>query len=170
MTQDQKIIRAKVGLLELAKQLGNVSQACKMMGYSRDSFYRFKGGAGGNQGRPHRRRSGGGIRGPPEPDLQLEEAAGGRCGERLRGWQFGERSHQRSPGRSSVPADRPVEGRKRFFGTKARQLSRAARRAMVERTNPVLPISRQCRFLVLPRSSVSESRARPARRILRSWR
>src|SRR5215472_4278671 len=24
------------------QQLGNVSQACKMMGYSRDSFYRFK--------------------------------------------------------------------------------------------------------------------------------
>jgi Winged helix-turn helix len=43
MTSEQKIIRAKVGLLELAKQLGNVSQACKMMGYSRDSFYRFKG-------------------------------------------------------------------------------------------------------------------------------
>src|SRR4249920_2374167 len=42
MTKDQKVIRAKVGLLELAKQLGNVSQACKMMGYSRDSFYRFK--------------------------------------------------------------------------------------------------------------------------------
>src|SRR5262252_1920731 len=42
MTQEQKIIRAKVGLLELAKQLGNVSQACKVMGFSRDSFYRFK--------------------------------------------------------------------------------------------------------------------------------
>jgi Winged helix-turn helix len=28
--------------LELAKQLRNVSQACKMPGYSRDSFYRFK--------------------------------------------------------------------------------------------------------------------------------
>ena len=42
MTTEQKIIRAKVGLLELAKQLGNVSHACKMMGYSRDSFYRFK--------------------------------------------------------------------------------------------------------------------------------
>jgi hypothetical protein len=41
MTTEQKIIRAKVGLLELAKQLGNVSQG-KMMGYSRDSFYRFK--------------------------------------------------------------------------------------------------------------------------------
>jgi hypothetical protein len=39
MTQEQKIIGAKVGLLE---QLGNVSQACKLMGYSRDSFYRFK--------------------------------------------------------------------------------------------------------------------------------
>src|ERR1700748_3815232 len=42
MTQEQKVIRAKVGVLELAKQLGNVSHACKMMGYSRDSFYRFK--------------------------------------------------------------------------------------------------------------------------------
>jgi transposase InsO family protein len=42
MTNEQKIIRTKVGLLELAKQLGNVSRACKMLGYSRDSFYRFK--------------------------------------------------------------------------------------------------------------------------------
>jgi transposase InsO family protein len=42
MTQNQKIIRGKVGVLELAKQLGNVSQACKIMGFSRDSFYRFK--------------------------------------------------------------------------------------------------------------------------------
>src|SRR6187431_2118077 len=42
MTQEQKVIKAKVGLLELAKQLGSVSHACKVMGYSRDSFYRFK--------------------------------------------------------------------------------------------------------------------------------
>jgi transposase InsO family protein len=42
MTQNQKIIRPKLGVLELAKQLGNVSQACKIMGYSRESFYRFK--------------------------------------------------------------------------------------------------------------------------------
>jgi transposase InsO family protein len=42
MTTEQKIIRTKVGLLELAKQLGNVRQACQVMGYSRDSFYRFK--------------------------------------------------------------------------------------------------------------------------------
>ena len=38
----EKIIKPKLGLLELAKQLGNVSQACKVMGYSRDSFYRYK--------------------------------------------------------------------------------------------------------------------------------
>jgi transposase InsO family protein len=42
MTQNQKIIRPKLGVLELAKQLGNVSQACRVMGYSRESFYRFK--------------------------------------------------------------------------------------------------------------------------------
>jgi len=38
----QKIIKTKVGILELARQLGNVSRACKVMGYSRDSFHRFK--------------------------------------------------------------------------------------------------------------------------------
>ena len=42
MNQEQKVIRVKVGVLELAKQLGNVSAACRVMGYSRDSFYRFK--------------------------------------------------------------------------------------------------------------------------------
>ena len=42
MTNWQKIIKTKIGILELARQLGNVSRACKVMGYSRDSFYRFK--------------------------------------------------------------------------------------------------------------------------------
>jgi hypothetical protein len=42
MTTDQKIIKTTVGLLELAKQFGNVSQACQIMGCSRDSFYRFR--------------------------------------------------------------------------------------------------------------------------------
>jgi hypothetical protein len=42
MTKDQKVIRPKLSLLELAKQFGNVTQACRVMGYSRDSFYRFK--------------------------------------------------------------------------------------------------------------------------------
>jgi len=42
MTTEQKIIKTKVGVLELAKQLSNVSKACQIMGYSRDSCYRFK--------------------------------------------------------------------------------------------------------------------------------
>lgn len=42
MSTEEKIIKVKLGLLKLAEQLGNVSQACKVMGYSRDSFYRFK--------------------------------------------------------------------------------------------------------------------------------
>ena len=42
MTKEDKIIKNKLGLLKLARQLGNVSQACKIMGFSRDSFYRFK--------------------------------------------------------------------------------------------------------------------------------
>ena len=37
-----KIIKNKIGLLRLAEQLSSVSKACKIMGFSRDSFYRFK--------------------------------------------------------------------------------------------------------------------------------
>jgi transposase InsO family protein len=42
MTTADKVIKTKDGVLELGKQLGNVSKACRIMGYSRDSFYRFK--------------------------------------------------------------------------------------------------------------------------------
>src|SRR6516225_6316474 len=42
MNTEQKIIKNKVGLLKLSEMLGSVSEACKVMGYSRDSFYRFK--------------------------------------------------------------------------------------------------------------------------------
>lgn len=42
MMAEQKVIKMRLALLELAKQLGNVSKACQLMGYSRDSFYRFK--------------------------------------------------------------------------------------------------------------------------------
>ena len=41
-TTERKVIKAKVGLLELAKQLGSVTQAWRVMGFSRDSFYRFR--------------------------------------------------------------------------------------------------------------------------------
>ena len=42
MTTDQKIIKNKLGLLNLARTLGSVAEACRVIGYSRDSFYRFK--------------------------------------------------------------------------------------------------------------------------------
>lgn len=36
------IIKHKVGLLNLAEELQNVSKACKVMGVSRDTFYRYQ--------------------------------------------------------------------------------------------------------------------------------
>jgi hypothetical protein len=38
---EQKMIKNELGLLRLAEQLGNASQASRVMGYSRDSFYQF---------------------------------------------------------------------------------------------------------------------------------
>ena len=42
MRTESKLIKTRLGLINLAEQLGNVSQACRIMGYSRDSFYRIK--------------------------------------------------------------------------------------------------------------------------------
>ena len=42
MKVETKLIKTKLGLLQLAEQLDNVTQACKYLGYSRDSFYRIK--------------------------------------------------------------------------------------------------------------------------------
>lgn len=42
MKTNEKIIKNKLGLLNLAEELGNISQACKVMGFSRDTFYRYK--------------------------------------------------------------------------------------------------------------------------------
>jgi transposase InsO family protein len=42
MTTQQKLIKAKLNLLDLAAYLGNVSEACRTLGYSRDTFYRLK--------------------------------------------------------------------------------------------------------------------------------
>ena len=41
-TVNQSAIKHKIGLLNLAQELGNVSKACKMMGFSRDTFYRYQ--------------------------------------------------------------------------------------------------------------------------------
>jgi hypothetical protein len=42
MNTQSKLIKGKVGLLKLAEELGNVSQACRLFGYSPDTFYRYK--------------------------------------------------------------------------------------------------------------------------------
>lgn len=42
MAIDETITQERLRLLEMAKQLGNVSAACRIMGYSRDSFYRYR--------------------------------------------------------------------------------------------------------------------------------
>ena len=42
LQSNQKIICHKVGLLNLADELGNVSKACQIMGLSRDTFYRYR--------------------------------------------------------------------------------------------------------------------------------
>ena len=55
MNQQDKVLKPKLGVLELAKQLGNVSQACKIMGYSRDTFYRYKSCTTPEESRPCRR-------------------------------------------------------------------------------------------------------------------
>jgi hypothetical protein len=42
MTTDQRIARRKLSLLELAQDLGNVSKACKLIGYSRQQFHEIR--------------------------------------------------------------------------------------------------------------------------------
>lgn len=42
MTTDKKVARRKLSLSELASDLGNVSKACRVMGYSRQQFYEIR--------------------------------------------------------------------------------------------------------------------------------
>jgi len=42
MTAAEKVARRKLSLLDLAHELGNVSRACKVMGYSRQQFYEIR--------------------------------------------------------------------------------------------------------------------------------
>lgn len=42
MNDTQKLIKNKMSLLNFAEELGNLSKACKVMGSSRDTFYRYR--------------------------------------------------------------------------------------------------------------------------------
>jgi ACT domain-containing protein len=37
----QRVIKNKLGVLNLARELNNIAKACRMMGVSRDTFYRY---------------------------------------------------------------------------------------------------------------------------------
>jgi len=43
INSNERIIKHKIGLLNLADELGNASQVCKMMGLLRDTSYRYQG-------------------------------------------------------------------------------------------------------------------------------
>jgi hypothetical protein len=42
MTLEDKLIKSKLGILELGEYLRNVSEVCRVMGYSKDTFYRVE--------------------------------------------------------------------------------------------------------------------------------
>lgn len=42
MTAKTESTKRKLSLLQLAEELGNVSKACKIMGYHRDTFYEVR--------------------------------------------------------------------------------------------------------------------------------
>ncbi len=84
---NEKVIKHKAGLLNLAEELGNVSKACKVMGLSRDTFYRYKAAAdeGGVEALLDRNRRSPNIKNRVDPtvesivlDYALEEPAHGQ--------------------------------------------------------------------------------------------
>ncbi len=82
------------------------------------------------------------LRGSPEPDLCLEEAAAGERGACLRsrasGWRPSERA--RSGDREAARQDRAADGRAGFFSQEVRTMSTPDRRAMLDRDHPELSI------------------------------
>ncbi len=42
LQSNERIVKHKLGLLNLTEELSNVSKACKIMGLSRNTFYRYK--------------------------------------------------------------------------------------------------------------------------------
>src|SRR5512132_3581986 len=109
------------------------------------------GAAGAGDGSGSRRA----LRGRPQSDLRLEEAAAGQCGPCLRpGRGHRRRAGARAGSREAACEDRAADGRARFFSQEVRAMSTQDRRAMLERDHPTLSIRGQCRLLGIARSGV----------------
>ena len=91
------------------------------------------------------------LRGSPEPDLCLEEAAAGERGAGLRPRRrAGGRGGARTGDREAARQDRATDGRARFFSQEVRTMSTPDRRAMLDRDDPRRCRSaRQCALLGL---------------------
>src|ERR1700687_1828336 len=111
-----------------------------------------EGGSGRRQGRPNHRPTGGGVRGPSEPDSDREIAAGGK---RFRDFRTGRRDTGHAGGRCEVAArqDRRADAGERFFRRRAHQGGMAERKAMIDREHD-LPITKQAEILKVSRGSV----------------
>ena len=79
MSTPSQSTKRKLSLLQLAEELGNVSKACQLMGYHRDSFYEIKRAfqTAGVAGLVEQKR---GPRGPhPKTDRDGRPAGGGKA-------------------------------------------------------------------------------------------
>ena len=106
------------------------------------------------------------LRGSPEPDLRLEEAAAGQRGAGVRSRASGIDAERgaRTGDREAARQDRAVDGRAGFFSQEVRTMSTPDRRAMLDRDHPALSIRGQCRLLGLARSGVYRPAAGERRR------
>src|SRR6266852_3062835 len=109
---------------------------------------------GGNAGAGDGGRSGPALRGPPEPDLRLEEAAFGTRGDVVRFRWRRRSSGQAARGRGDLREDRRADGGARFFSAEVRKMSAPDRRALLDRDHGKLSIRRQCTLLSVARSGV----------------
>src|SRR5229473_3591320 len=107
---------------------------------------------GGNAGAGDGGRSGPALRGPPEPDLRLEEA--GARGEGVRFRRRGRWDAEAARGRGALRQDWAADSGAGFFSAEVRKMSAPDRRALLDRDHGKLSIRRQCTLLSVAPSGV----------------
>src|SRR5260370_7996516 len=109
---------------------------------------------GGNAGAGDGGRSGPALRGPPEPDLRLEEAASGARGEGVRFRRRGRWDTEAARGRGALRQDWTADSGAGFFSAEVRKMSAPDRRALLDRDHGKLSIRRQCPLLSVAPSAL----------------